>query len=215
MDTKNIFIVDDHVLFARSLAGLVNTFPHYQVVETFNNGAELVDALSTGIAEPSLILLDIKMPIMDGLATMKWLKKYHPFVKVLALSMEDDEQTILAMLRSGAKGYLLKDTQPDLLNLAMDSVIQQGYFHTELVTHVLMHSLHEKHTPEQEYALKENEITFIKLACEEKTYKEIAEEMSLSPKTIDGYRQQLFDKLKIKNRTGLVIFALKNKIIEI
>jgi DNA-binding NarL/FixJ family response regulator len=215
METKNIIIVDDHVLFARSLAGLVNTFPNYKVAETYNNGAELVDALTSGLAEPSLILLDMKMPIMDGIATMKWLKKYHPFIKVLALSMEDDEQTILAMLRNGAKGYLLKDTQPDLLHLAMDSVIEHGYFHTELVTHVLMHSLHEKTTPEQEFSLKENEITFIKLACEEKTYKEIADEMNLSPKTIDGYRQQLFDKLNIKNRTGLVIFALKNKIIEI
>ena len=215
MKVNKVIIVDDHTLFARSLAGLVNTFPDYTVVETFSNGAELVDQLSSGMNIPDIILLDVKMPIMDGIATMKWLKKYHPFAKVLTLSMEDDEQTIIAMLRNGAKGYLLKDTQPDILKQALDTILSQGYYHTELVTNALMHSLHGEQKPEDELNLKENELKFIRLACEEKTYKEIADEMNLSPKTIDGYRQQLFDKLNIKNRTGLVIFALKHKLIEV
>ncbi len=211
---NDVIIVDDHLLFAQSLANLVDTFEDYQVKSTFKNGAELVDKLSAGMELPDVILLDVKMPIMDGIATMKWLKKYQPDAKVLALSMEDDEKTILTMLRNGAKGYMLKDIHPNMLLRALDTVISQGYFHTEQVTNTLMKSLN-KTDNESLIKLKENEIRFIQLACEEKTYKEIADEMFLSPKTIDGYRQHLFEILDVKNRIGLVIYAIKNKIVEI
>ena len=211
----DVIIVDDHILFARSLAGLVDTFPEYQVKFTFNNGSELVDKLAAGMKLPAIILLDVKMPVMDGIATMKWLKKYQPDAKVLALSMEDDEQTILSMLRNGAKGYLLKDIHPTMLKKALDTVLEQGYFHTAEVTSTLMNSLNDGKDSKNQIQLKENEIKFIKLACEEKTYKEIADEMFLSPKTIDGYRQHLFEILEVKNRVGLVMYAIKNKIVEI
>lgn len=211
----DVIIVDDHILFARSLAGLVDTFPEYQVKFTFNNGAELVDKMAAGMELPAIILLDVKMPVMDGIATMKWLKKHQPDAKVLALSMEDDEQTVLAMLRNGAKGYLLKDIHPTLLKKALDTVLDKGYFHTAEVTSTLMNSLNEGKDAKNQIKLKENEIKFIKLACEEKTYKEIADEMFLSPKTIDGYRQHLFEILNVKNRIGLVMYAIKNKIVEI
>jgi DNA-binding NarL/FixJ family response regulator len=209
-----VIIVDDHLLFARSLASLVNSYDEYTVKFTFKNGSELVDKFSSGMKLPAVILLDVKMPLMDGIATMKWLKKYQPDAKVLALSMEDDEQTILAMLRNGAKGYLLKDIQPSLLKKALDTVLKQGFFHTQQVTATLMKSLNEDQDKDK-IILKENEIRFIKLACEEKTYKEIADEMCLSPKTIDGYRQHLFEILDVKNRIGLVMYAIKNGIVEI
>lgn len=212
---NDVIIVDDHVLFAQSLANLVDTFEDYQVKYTFKNGSELVDKLSSGMSLPAIILLDVKMPVMDGIATMKWLKKYQPEANVLALSMEDDENTILAMLRYGAKGYLLKDIHPTLLLRALDTVLSKGYFHTEQVTNTLMKSLNNKTDDKTQIKLKENEIRFIKLACEEKTYKEIADEMFLSPKTIDGYRQHLFEILGVKNRIGLVMYAIKNKIVDI
>ena len=211
---NEVIIVDDHLLFARSLASLVNSYDEYTVKHTFKNGSELVDKFSSGMRLPAIILLDVNMPVMDGLATMKWLKKYKPEAKVLALSMEDDEFTILSMLRNGAKGYLLKDIQPVLLKTALDTVIKQGFFHTPQVTTTLMNSLNENNEKEK-IVLKENEIRFIKLACEEKTYKEIAEEMCLSPKTIDGYRQHLFNILHIKNRIGLVMYAIKNGLVEV
>lgn len=214
MKTHEVIIVDDHLLFARSVAGLVESYEGYSVKFTFTNGSELVDKFAAGMKVPDVILLDVKMPVMDGIATMKWLKENKPEAKVLALSMEDDEKTILAMLRNGAKGYLLKDIQPALLKKALDTVIEQGYFHTEQVSKTLMNSLNHK-SDEGEIKLKENEITFIKLACEEKTYKEIAAEMYLSPKTIDGYRQHLFEILGVKNRIGLVMYAIKNKIVVI
>lgn len=211
----DVIIVDDHILFARSLAGLIDTFPEYQVKFTFKNGSELVDKLAAGMELPAIILLDYNMPVMDGIATMKWLKKHQPDAKVLALSMEDDEKTVLAMLRNGAKGYLLKDIHPTLLKKALDTVLDQGYFHTAEVTSTLMNSLNEEKDAKNQIKLKENEIRFIKLACEEKTYKEIADEMFLSPKTIDGYRHHLFEVLGVKNRIGLVMYAIKNKIVEI
>ncbi len=215
MKTHEIIIVDDHLLFARSLASLVDSYNEYTVKYTFQNGSELVDKLAAGMALPAIILLDVKMPVMDGIATMKWLKKYQPDAKVLALSMEDDEKTILNMLRNGAKGYLLKDIQPSLLKKALDTVLEQGYFHTEQVANTLMKSLNDDSKKKERIQLKENEIRFIKLACEEKTYKEIADEMFLSPKTIDGYRQHLFDILNVKNRIGLVMYAIKNGIVEV
>lgn len=215
MKTHEVIIVDDHLLFARSLASLVDSYNEYTVKYTFQNGSELVDKLAAGMALPAIILLDVKMPVMDGIATMKWLKKYQPDAKVLALSMEDDEKTILNMLRNGAKGYLLKDIQPSLLKKALDTVLEQGYFHTEQVANTLMKSLNDDSKKKERIQLKENEIRFIKLACEEKTYKEIADEMFLSPKTIDGYRQHLFDILNVKNRIGLVMYAIKNGIVEV
>ena len=215
MKTHEVIIVDDHLLFARSLASLVDSYDEYTVKYTFRNGSELVDKLAAGMALPAIILLDVKMPIMDGIATMKWLKKHHPDARVLALSMDDDEQTILSMLRNGAKGYLLKDIQPSLLKKALDTVLEQGYFHTEQVVNTLMKSLNEDAKKNDRIQLKENEIRFIKLACEEKTYKEIADEMFLSPKTIDGYRQHLFEILEVKNRIGLVLYAIRHGIVEV
>lgn len=212
---QEVIIVDDHLLFARSLAGLVNSYDEYTVKYTFKNGSELVDKFSSGMKIPAIILLDVNMPIMDGIATMKWLKKYQPEAKVLALSMEDNEQTILSMLRNGARGYLLKDIQPVLLKKALDTVIEQGFFHTEEVTKTLMNSLNNDGDQTKVIQINDNELQFIKLACEEKTYKEIASEMFKSPKTIDGYRQHLFEILGVKNRIGLVMYAIRNGIVDV
>ena len=139
-----------------------------------------------------------------------WLTENYPDINVLALSMEDDDEVILKMLCNGAKGYLLKDIHPNKLKEALFEVMDKGYYHSEKVAVTLLHSLNnnKKETP----VFKENEITFMKLACSEMTYKEIADKMHLSPKTIDGYRQELFNKLEIKNRVGLVLYALKNDI---
>ncbi|MCH2490783.1 MAG: response regulator transcription factor [Flavobacteriales bacterium] len=206
---NSIAIVDDHLLFAGSLEKLINTFQGFNVLFHAKNGSDLQQQLKATQTIPEIILLDINMPVMDGFETVKWLTEHHPEVKVLALSMEDDEQTILKMLRNGAKGYLLKDIHPDKLKEALEEVIDKGYYHSDKVAATLLHSLHPSQD-QKEITLKENEKIFLKLACSEMTYKEIAEVMNLSPKTIDGYRQDLFHKLDVKNRVGLVIYALKN-----
>ncbi len=211
IQSHTVVIVDDHSLFARSLAKLINSFPNFKVLFQAKNGVELQEKIAVAENLPEVILLDINMPVMDGFETAEWLVQNYPAIKILALSMEDDEQTILKMLRKGAKGYLLKDIHPEILNTALIELQQKGYYHSEKVAETLLHSL----TPDEEgriHKFKENELTFIKLACSEMTYKEIADVMDLSPKTIDGYRQDLFKRLNIKNRVGLVIFALKNNI---
>jgi DNA-binding NarL/FixJ family response regulator len=124
--------------------------------------------------------------------------------------MDDDEATIIRMLRAGAKGYLLKDISPAILRNALQDVMEKGFFYSNCITHSVLSSLHKNKGPEHE--LKDREIEFLKWVCTEKTYKEIAAEMFLSPKTIDGYRESLFEKLRIKSRVGLAIYAIKNKI---
>lgn len=209
-----VALVDDHSLFVRSLEKLINSFPNFKVVFHAKNGLQLQEKLEKSDQPPEIILLDINMPVMDGFETAEWLMMNHPDIKVLALSMEDDEQTVLKMLRRGVKGYLLKDIHPEILNTALKELHEKGYYHSDKVSETLLHSL----TPDEEGRIldfKENELTFIKLACSEMTYKEIANVMDLSPKTIDGYRQDLFKRLKIKNRVGLVIFALKKNLIQL
>ncbi len=140
---------------------------------------------------------------------MKWLKVHQPDFKAIALSVNDDEAVIIKMIRNGARGYLLKDTTPELFHEALNAVISTGYFFSEMVSELLIDNLEEEQV---KVNLKDKEIEFIKLACSEKTYREIALEMSLSPKTIDGYREAIFSKLHIKTRIGLVLYAIKNKI---
>ncbi|HLW33375.1 MAG TPA: response regulator transcription factor [Aequorivita sp.] len=209
-----VVIVDDHSLFAESLAKLINSFQDFRVLFQAKNGVELQQRLAESKELPTIILLDINMPVMDGYETASWLKENQPKIKFLALSMEDDEQTILKMLSKGAKGYLLKDIHPEILNNALCELMERGYYYSEKVSETLLNSLN---STEDKHLLnfKENELTFLQLACSELTYKEIAEKMNLSPKTIDGYRQDLFNRLHIKNRVGLVIFALKNNLIEL
>jgi len=129
--------------------------------------------------------------------------------------MDDDENSILKMIRNGAKGYLLKDIHPDILLEALHSLLKDGYYHSKRVSDTLVHSLHTDidNNEKGKKELTERELEFLKLASTEMTYKEVADVMHLSPKTIDGYREQLFKKLEVKNRIGLVVYALKNNLV--
>lgn len=208
-----VAIVDDHALLASSLMQLIDTFPGFESIYHLKNGLELQRKLSSDSEKPDLILLDVNMPVMNGFETAEWLAKTHPNVKFLTLTMDDDEFTVLKMLRLGAKGYLLKDIHPDHLQSALNEVMDKGYYHSSKVSDILIRALQSD--DKKELQLKDNELTFIQLACSEMTYKEIADKMNLSPKTIDGYRQELFQRFEVKNRVGLVIFALKNNLIHL
>lgn len=210
----NLVIVDDHLLVADSLKMLIGMFSGYHVLYHAKNGLDLQQKMSIEPIKPDIILLDVNMPVMNGYETMAWIANEHPDIKVLALSMDDDEQMVLGMLSRGANGYLLKDIHPDSLKLALNEVVEKGYYHSDKVTSALMGSLKPK-TENRKIKLKEQELKFIKLSCSELTYAEIAEKMFLSPKTIDNYRSDLFKRFRVKNRVGLVIFALKNNVITI
>ncbi|AOC96940.1 MULTISPECIES: response regulator transcription factor [Flavobacterium] len=208
---RKLIIVDDHLLFSQSLELLIKSFGDYEVIERFENGKVFIDYLEeNNSTEIDLILLDVNMPVLDGLSTMQWLKDNRPDLKVIALSVNDDEEIIIKMITNGAKGYLLKDTSPEIFKEAIECVIEKGFYFTELVSGMLINKVNSDN---KKICLKEKEIVFIKHACTEMTYKEIASEMCLSPKTIDGYRESLFDKLEIKTRIGLVLYAIKHKIV--
>ncbi len=205
----SVVIVEDHTLLSQAIGNIVDSFDKFKVLYLCKNGKELIDKLSTPKNLPEIVLMDINMPIMNGIETTEWLKNNHPYVKVLALSVENEDITIIKMLRAGAKGYLLKDVEKSILEEALLEVIKNGYYHTKSVTNLLLKSISgEQSTLE----LKERELTFMRLACTELTYKEIADKMFVSPKTIDGYRDVLFEKLEVKNRIGLAIYAIKHKI---
>lgn len=209
--SKKIIIVDDHTLFAQSLQILVNSLQEYEVTHVMKNGKELVDYIEANKVKPDIVLLDIRMPIMDGLDTMAWLQQNNPDQKVLALTMEHDEETIIKMLQLGCRGYLLKDIEPREFLFALEEVMHNGYFYSDEANHAIEH----QNNPRTFENITTREMKFVELACTEKTYKEIAEVLNLSPKTIDGYRESLFAKLRLKSRVGLVVFAIKNGIIKV
>ena len=152
------------------------------------------------------------MPVMNGVDATNWLKINEPSIKVLALSMECEEETILAMLRAGAKGYLLKDIHPSVLKHAINEVHTNGFYYTENVTSTLLNA-HGNISSKSNVSLKDRELEFLKHACSEMTYKQIAEKMFLSPKTVENYREALFEKLEAKTRIGIVLYAIKHKIV--
>lgn len=211
MKTNSVVIVEDHILLSQAISSLVNGFEGFYVPYFCMNGKELLTKLKTKKNIPDIVLMDVNMPILNGIETTQILYDEYPDIKVLALSVDEEEMTIIKMLKAGAKGYLLKDVEKEILELALKEVLSHGYYHTKDVSRVLVNSLHGDglNDPDQ---LKDREIEFLKYACTELTYKEIAAKMFLSPKTIDGYRDSLFQKLNVKNRIGLVIYAIKHKL---
>jgi two-component system invasion response regulator UvrY len=214
----SVALIDDHVLLRNGLASMVSSFDDYTVSLEANNGKHFIEQLAPS-SMPDLVLMDINMPEMDGFETTLWLKENHPEVKVLALSMYDNEQSIIRILKNGAKGYILKETEPKEFKSALDSVLSKGFYYSEMITGKLIHAVNHLDEPESSIkpliSLNEREVEFLKLACSEFTYKEIAEKMFLSPRTIDGYRDTLFEKLNCKTRVGLVLYAIKNGIVQL
>ncbi|AZA47746.1 DNA-binding response regulator [Chryseobacterium carnipullorum] len=211
MKTIPIAIVDDHTLMSKALENMIMENPQYSVIMNHPNGEDFIAAIEKASELPAVVLMDINMPYKNGIETTEWLKEHHPNIKVIALTMEDDEKVLIKMLKAGAKGYLLKDMQPTILFQAIDTVYDKGSFYTDFVAQKLLKVKTEDiKTASLLSELKDREKEFIKWACSELTYKEIADKMFLSPKTIDGYRDSVFTKLEIKNRVGLVLFALKH-----
>ena len=211
----NVAIADDHALLRNALGKLISSFESYAVLFEADNGRELKEKISNHII-PEIVLLDVNMPGMDGYETTKWLFKHYPQIKVLALSMFSDETTIIRMLKLGAKGYILKNADPDELKIALDSVMKKDFYLSEYISGKIISGLHKNMDhPEGEIELSEKEKEFLNLVCSELTYKDIAAKMFLSPRTVEDYRNSLFEKLNVKTRVGLVMYAIKNGLVEI
>jgi len=216
LNSIKVALVDDHVLLRKGLAELIRNLG-YEVLFEADNGIDFQQKINKDNL-PDLVMLDINMPEMDGFATAQLIKQKYPLVKVMALSMYDNENSIIRMFKAGAKGYILKDSEPAELRMALTSVLEKGYYYSELVTGKLIHSINkldEDADISNLSQLSAREIEFLKYACTEMTYKEIADKMYLSPRTIDGYRDDLFEKLNLKTRVGLVMYAIKNGIVQV
>lgn len=210
---RKIVLVDDHVLLRDALASLIHSIEGYSVLFKANNGRHFTDMLEPDNL-PQIVLLDVAMPEMNGFETASWISIHHPKIKVIALSMQYDERSVIRMLRNGAKGYLLKDTSTDELKKAMEEVLNKGIYINDILHKNFVHSINgteptEDIEKQMAMELTERERVFLQWLCTDKPYKEIAAEMFLSPRTIDGYRDQLFDKLKVASRIGLVLFAIR------
>lgn len=211
MSLIHIAIVDDHTLFRTGLAALLGEFPELKISFQANNGQQMQELLKIH-QQPDVILMDINMPILDGRQATSWLKTNYPEIKVLALSMFNDDKEVIGMLRNGASGYMLKESDPRELLEAIKELYTKGIHFNSMVTGKLLHTvLHQQH-PE---VFTTRELDFLRLCCSELTYKEIADEMCVSVRTIDNYRDALFAKLNLRSRTGLVLYSIKNHLVNL
>ncbi len=210
-----VIITDDHVLMRNALARLVNSFDGYVVLAEADNGRDLKAKIQQHLV-PDIVLLDVNMPEMDGFETTQWLHKNYPHIKVLVLSMLSDEKTIIKMFRLGARGYLLKNTDSEELRKALDSITDKNVYLSEYVSGKLVSGLNkDAESDAKPVWLNDREKDFLRWTCTELAYKDIAAKMNVSPRTADDYRQSLFGKLKVHSRVGLVLYAIRNGIVEI
>lgn len=209
-----IGIADDHQLFLKSLSLMLQSFGNYTVVVEALNGKDLQKKMLQKNIVPDIMLLDVNMPQMDGYETALWLNKTYPKVKLVALSMNNNEDAIIKMIKSGCCSYLMKDTHPDELEIALNTIIEKGYYNSDS-TNIDFRKLIQPEYDREELPINENEKEFLKLACSDMRYKEIAQAMGLSERTIDGYRESLFLKFKVKSRVGLCLEAIRKKVISL
>jgi two-component system, NarL family, invasion response regulator UvrY len=221
-----IAIADDHALFRKGIIKLLDE-DRYELLFDVDNGNTLIEKIKSSEPDlPDIIIMDIEMPGMNGYAAVGYLRDNYPSIKILVVSMVDREEAIVRMLKLGVKGYLSKEMEPEDLRAALQSIINKDYYYTDFVTNKLVHSIQNDETSRQNKngiiakheiwdSLSERQREFVRYACTELIYEEIADRMYVSPKTIDGYRDAVFEKFNIKSRVGLVLYAIKNKLVTI
>ncbi len=212
ISSKNrLVIVDDHVLISQALKNIIENFEQFQVLYDCENGEVLQQKFKIKSQIPDIVLLDVSMPVMDGFETASWLKAEHPNVLIMALSMQNDEQSVIKMISCGAHGYLLKNTNPSELERALNKLLNDGFYYPDWASKMVFSSLNSRNENKNTAVhLTEREKTFLSFAATELTYREIGEKMFCSPRTVESYRDSLFEKLSLKTRVGLAIYALKN-----
>jgi DNA-binding NarL/FixJ family response regulator len=217
-DTFDIAVVDDQTMIRKGLCALINDLRGCRVVLDAADGLDLEQGLKDS-HPPHIVLLDIEMPRRDGYATAAWLTAHHPSVRIIALSVLATEIAIIRMIRSGARGYLLKEAEPAELLRAFKEVMTQGFYYNDQVSRKILGAatslVHEKRDWMPGAGLTPRELEFLRLACSEKTYRHIAADMFVSERTIDGYREALFQKLGVTSRVGLVLYALRHKLVNL
>ncbi|HVF82051.1 MAG TPA: response regulator transcription factor, partial [Flavisolibacter sp.] len=178
------------------------------------NGQDLQRKLEGKKELPDLMLIDVNMPVMDGIATTGWLTEHHPSIRLIALSMNDKDNAIIKMFKAGCCAYLLKDVHPVVLEKALHEVYEKGYYNSDAaqLNHSRFFRRSDKDDPPN---LTPKEQEFLKWVCSELTYKQIAAEMHLSERTVDGYREALFHKFGVQSRVGLCLEALRKEFVSL
>lgn len=207
----NIVITDDHKLFRKGIIALLSDFDFIGNINEASNGSELLELLSKMEVLPDVILLDIRMPVMDGVEAHQKISVLYPGIKVIVLTMEDDEQYILHLISEGVNGYLLKNVDPDEMELAILKVLRNGYYFSDDISAKVIRNLKKKEKTETVFNpdFTERELQALELICKEYSNAEIAKAMDISIRTAEGYRLKLVEKSGAKNIAGLVVLALK------
>ncbi len=215
---KNIVLLDDHVIIRNGLKELIEKLGAFKISEQFDNGENLIASFPLKV-EPDLIILDLNMPRMNGDIVMEKLREKGIYIPVLILTVSEDEEMIVRLFRLGVRGYLKKNCEADELRNALNEIFISGYYHNEFLTYSLRSNADENKKNNQEQILMQvtdREREFLKLVCHEKeyTYEQIADKMNVQHRTVDGYRESIFEKFGIKSKTGLVLFILRHKLFE-
>ena len=215
MKKINIAIADDYKIFREGIKKCIASDKNLEVSSEADNGEDLINSLKTH--QPDVVIMDLKMPIMDGMEATQLIHKNYPKVKVLVVTMYEEDKFIIHLMEIGANGYLLKNSEPDEIRRAIYAVHENGYYFNDLVNKALLKKLvlrpNIKPSFNQDVEFTERELEVLKLICEEKTAAEIAKEIFLSPRSVEGIRQRLIDKVGVRNTAGLVMFAVKNGIV--
>lgn len=214
-ETIKVAIADDHALFRSGVKTALSVKKDVELIAEADNGMQLINLLKH--IEPDVILLDIQMPIMDGIQTLPEIRKIRPNTKVIILSMHNDHSMISKLMEIGANSYLTKNSDSETIYQAIKTCYEQEFFFNELTNKALLTGLRTKRndvTSQQEVALTDKELRVLKLMCEEKTTKEIADIVDISPRTVEAIRDKLKSKIGAKSMAGLVMYAVKNGIIE-
>src|SRR6476620_3559250 len=213
----NVIIADDHVLYRAGVKAALSSKKDIKVIAEADNGSHLLNLLKA--IQPDVILLDIQMPIMDGIATLPELKKLYPGIKIIMLTMMDDQSMITKLMELGANSYLTKTSDSEIIYEAIKTCYEQEFYFNSLTNKALLNNLRQKipssiKLHQEDAILSEKEITVLKLMCEEKSTREIAEAVELSPRSIEAIRDKLKTKTDAKSTAGLIMFAVKNKLLD-
>jgi len=216
MSQIKVAIADDHKIFRKGVILSLRSYTNIKFVQEAENGEELLNGIVE--SQPDIVLMDLRMPTKDGIETTKVLSKTYPDIKVLVLTMYEDERFVSHLMENGANGYLLKSADPSEIRKAIIEVMTKGYYLNNFVNRVLLKKSHSraKSIPSlnNEVVLNDKEKEVIRLLCMEFTATEIAAKMEISPRTVEAIKDRLMERFGTKNTAGLVFFAVKNNLID-
>jgi two-component system, NarL family, response regulator DegU len=217
MEKIKLVIADDHNLFRKGMKAILNQIPDFELLGEAANGSELLDLLKE--VQPHIALMDLQMPVMDGVEATEQIQERFPSVKIIIVSMHEEDRFIIHLLEKGVNGYLLKDSEPGEVENAIRRVMSDGFYYSDFVAKVMHRKVvNRPHQVQQslfnsKVQISPREMEVLQLLCEGLSTVEISEKMYVSPRTVEGHRLRLLEKTETRNTAGLVAYAFKNDLI--